>query len=374
MAVKPPMGTRQGAPRRHRRERLGRPAALRRHARQEHRRDRPGRRHQDREEGQAQPAHPRRRSRDVPPAATTQPQQQTSHDPGRGNAWQTTQANGWSRPTGWPRISTRRVSSSSTAPCTCPPPSATPRPSTWPSTSPARCSSTSTTSRTRNRRCRTCCPPPSKFASRMKKMGIGDGMHVVAYDSEGLYSAARVWWMFRAMGHEEVRVLNGGLKKWKAEGRAARGRRAAPAHRAPLHGQAQCRAGARRRRREGADRQQGGADRRRPRRRPLRGQRARAARRPALRPHPGLAQRAVRLAAQRRRHAEGMPPSCAPSSPRPASIRPSPSSPPAAPASPPAWWRWRWPCSAAPTPPSTTAPGPNGAPTPPADRDGAGDV
>jgi thiosulfate/3-mercaptopyruvate sulfurtransferase len=62
-------------------------------------------------------------------------------------------------------------------------------------------------------------PSSVKFASRMKKMGIGDGMHVVAYDSEGLYSAARVWWMFRAMGHEEVRVLNGGLKKWKAEGR-----------------------------------------------------------------------------------------------------------------------------------------------------------
>ena len=62
-------------------------------------------------------------------------------------------------------------------------------------------------------------PSSTKFASRMKKMGIGDGMHIVAYDSEGLYSAARVWWMFRAMGHEEVRVLNGGLKKWKAEGR-----------------------------------------------------------------------------------------------------------------------------------------------------------
>jgi thiosulfate/3-mercaptopyruvate sulfurtransferase len=62
-------------------------------------------------------------------------------------------------------------------------------------------------------------PAPDKFASRVKRMGIGDGMHVVAYDSEGLYSAARVWWMFRAMGHEEVRVLNGGLKKWKAEGR-----------------------------------------------------------------------------------------------------------------------------------------------------------
>jgi thiosulfate/3-mercaptopyruvate sulfurtransferase len=62
-------------------------------------------------------------------------------------------------------------------------------------------------------------PPPELFASRMKKMGIGDGMQVIAYDSEGLYSAARVWWMFRAMGHEDVRVLNGGLKKWKAEGR-----------------------------------------------------------------------------------------------------------------------------------------------------------
>jgi thiosulfate/3-mercaptopyruvate sulfurtransferase len=61
-------------------------------------------------------------------------------------------------------------------------------------------------------------PKADKFASRMKAMGIGDGMHVVAYDSEGLYSAARVWWMFRAMGHEEVRVLNGGLKKWKSEG------------------------------------------------------------------------------------------------------------------------------------------------------------
>ena len=62
-------------------------------------------------------------------------------------------------------------------------------------------------------------PSPTKFASRMKKMGVGDGMHIVAYDSEGLYSAARAWWMFRTMGHDEVRVLNGGLKKWKAEGR-----------------------------------------------------------------------------------------------------------------------------------------------------------
>jgi thiosulfate/3-mercaptopyruvate sulfurtransferase len=62
-------------------------------------------------------------------------------------------------------------------------------------------------------------PGPIPFASRMKKMGIGDGMRVIVYDSEGFYSSARVWWMLRAMGHDDVAVLNGGLKKWKAEGR-----------------------------------------------------------------------------------------------------------------------------------------------------------
>ena len=63
-------------------------------------------------------------------------------------------------------------------------------------------------------------PSAIQFASQMKKLGIGDGMRVIAYDSEGIYSAARVWWMFRAMGHNDVVVLNGGLKKWQAEGRA----------------------------------------------------------------------------------------------------------------------------------------------------------
>ena len=63
-------------------------------------------------------------------------------------------------------------------------------------------------------------PSPAQFSSQMRKMGIGDGTRVIAYDSEGLYSAARVWWMFRSMGHDDVAVLNGGLKKWKAEGRA----------------------------------------------------------------------------------------------------------------------------------------------------------
>jgi thiosulfate/3-mercaptopyruvate sulfurtransferase len=59
-----------------------------------------------------------------------------------------------------------------------------------------------------------------KFASRMRKLGLGDGNLIVVYDGVGMYSAPRAWWMLRAMGHEEVVVLDGGLPKWKREGRA----------------------------------------------------------------------------------------------------------------------------------------------------------
>ncbi|MFN4143503.1 3-mercaptopyruvate sulfurtransferase [Aestuariivirga sp.] len=62
-------------------------------------------------------------------------------------------------------------------------------------------------------------PSPEKFSSRMRKMGIGDGKRIIAYDSAGLFSAARAWWMFKVFGHEDVAVLDGGLKKWSAEGR-----------------------------------------------------------------------------------------------------------------------------------------------------------
>lgn len=62
-------------------------------------------------------------------------------------------------------------------------------------------------------------PPVEKFVSRVRAMGIGDGHRVVVYDQQGLFSAARVWWMFRVFGHEDVAVLDGGLPKWKAEGR-----------------------------------------------------------------------------------------------------------------------------------------------------------
>jgi thiosulfate/3-mercaptopyruvate sulfurtransferase len=61
-------------------------------------------------------------------------------------------------------------------------------------------------------------PTPEKFASRMRTLGIGDGSRVVIYDNHGLFSAPRVWWMFRVMGHEDVVALDGGFPKWEADG------------------------------------------------------------------------------------------------------------------------------------------------------------
>ncbi len=62
-------------------------------------------------------------------------------------------------------------------------------------------------------------PPVEKFMSRLRAMGVGDGHQVVIYDAAGLFSAARVWWMFKLMGQNNVAVLDGGLPKWQAEGR-----------------------------------------------------------------------------------------------------------------------------------------------------------
>lgn len=61
-------------------------------------------------------------------------------------------------------------------------------------------------------------PPVEKFMSRMRAMGVGDGHQVVVYDGAGLFSAARVWWLFRLMGKTDVAVLDGGFPKWRAEG------------------------------------------------------------------------------------------------------------------------------------------------------------
>ena len=62
-------------------------------------------------------------------------------------------------------------------------------------------------------------PSPEKFAREVGALGIGDGDRVVVYDVRGVVSAARVWWTFRAFGHDDVVVLDGGLPKWRAEGR-----------------------------------------------------------------------------------------------------------------------------------------------------------
>ena len=62
-------------------------------------------------------------------------------------------------------------------------------------------------------------PPVEKFMSRMRAMGIGDGHQVVVYDGAGMFSAARVWWLFKLMGQSDVAVLDGGFPKWVAEGR-----------------------------------------------------------------------------------------------------------------------------------------------------------
>ncbi|GAW34417.1 3-mercaptopyruvate sulfurtransferase [Roseovarius sp. A-2] len=63
-------------------------------------------------------------------------------------------------------------------------------------------------------------PPVEKFMSKLRAMGVGDGHQVVVYDAKGLFSAARVWWLFRLMGQENIAVLDGGFPKWQAEERA----------------------------------------------------------------------------------------------------------------------------------------------------------
>jgi thiosulfate/3-mercaptopyruvate sulfurtransferase len=62
-------------------------------------------------------------------------------------------------------------------------------------------------------------PEPRAFAAAMRELGLGDGMSMVVYDSLGLFASARVWWTLRAFGVTDVRILEGGLPKWVAEGR-----------------------------------------------------------------------------------------------------------------------------------------------------------
>jgi thiosulfate/3-mercaptopyruvate sulfurtransferase len=68
-------------------------------------------------------------------------------------------------------------------------------------------------------------PSEAKFASRMQSLGLGDGNRLVVYDNSPLHSAARAWWMLRVFGAHHVALLDGGLQKWRAEGRQLAGGR-----------------------------------------------------------------------------------------------------------------------------------------------------
>ena len=62
-------------------------------------------------------------------------------------------------------------------------------------------------------------PEPVHFSAAMRELGLGDGMSMVVYDALGLFASARVWWTLRAFGVADIRILEGGLPKWVAEGR-----------------------------------------------------------------------------------------------------------------------------------------------------------
>ena len=131
-------------------------------------------------------------------------------------------------------------------------------------------------------------PSEEQVSRVMGAAGIGPGVRVVAYDDNAGGSAARLWYLLRAHGHDDVAVLDGGLAQWTAEGRplSSEAPRVEPA---PLHGPP----AARLRGLEGRDdpRPRAAPRARRARQRAL--PRRERADRPARRPHPGRAQRAL---------------------------------------------------------------------------------
>jgi thiosulfate/3-mercaptopyruvate sulfurtransferase len=66
-------------------------------------------------------------------------------------------------------------------------------------------------------------PTAGRFARLVGELGVSNSHRVVIYDQRGIFSAPRAWWMFRLFGHDPVAVLDGGLPKWKAEGRPTAG-------------------------------------------------------------------------------------------------------------------------------------------------------
>lgn len=77
-------------------------------------------------------------------------------------------------------------------------------------------------------------PSPEAFAKAVGSMGIGNETTVVVYDQRGIFSAPRVWWMFRVFGHDKVTVLDGGLAAWMAAGGPVQAGPAKPVSGAPF--------------------------------------------------------------------------------------------------------------------------------------------
>lgn len=61
-------------------------------------------------------------------------------------------------------------------------------------------------------------PSPEAFAARMGALGLSEADHIVVYDTLGLRSAPRVWWMLKVMGADRAQVLDGGLPAWREAG------------------------------------------------------------------------------------------------------------------------------------------------------------
>lgn len=74
-------------------------------------------------------------------------------------------------------------------------------------------------------------PSPDVFAKAIGALGVGDGDRVVAYGGKGMIASARVWWTFRVFGYDRVAILDGGLPKWRAEGRPLEAGETTPAAR-----------------------------------------------------------------------------------------------------------------------------------------------
>jgi thiosulfate/3-mercaptopyruvate sulfurtransferase len=63
-------------------------------------------------------------------------------------------------------------------------------------------------------------PTAEAFARRMRELGINDRQRIILYDNSPHHTAARAWWLFKLFGAPAVAILDGGLAKWQAEGRA----------------------------------------------------------------------------------------------------------------------------------------------------------